>query len=120
MGGINPWNNVCIDFLKTSDIQAHMPMTMAFVFLDENPGSINDGYWVADPSVPTTWIDSPAHYHNNGSNLSFADGHAEAKKWMDNGVLTGKFNGQSGFSADPVNGPDLPWIQVRSTVLKPR
>jgi len=119
MNGINPWNNVCIDFIKTSDISAKMPVTMAFVFLDENPASINDGYWAADPATPTKWVDSPAHYHNSGSNLSFADGHAEAKKWTDNGVLAGKFGGQTGFAADP-GSTDAQWMQARSTVLKPR
>ncbi len=119
MNGINPWNNVCVDFVKTSDISLKMPITQAFVFLDENPASINDGYWAADPATPTMWVDSPAHYHNSGANLSFADGHAESKKWTDNGVLAGKFGGQTGFPADPASS-DAQWMQDRSTVLKPR
>ena len=120
LDGISAWNSVCIDFVKTTDVQANMPVSTAFVFLDENPASINDGYWVANPATPTMWVDSPAHYHNNGCNLSFADGHAEPRKWMDTAVLSGTFNGQSGFAANPVNGADLPWIQARSTVLKAR
>jgi prepilin-type N-terminal cleavage/methylation domain-containing protein/prepilin-type processing-associated H-X9-DG protein len=120
MHGINVWNSQCNDFLKISDIQAQMQISMAFVLLDENPASINDGYWVANPADPTMWVDSPAHYHNNGSNLSFADGHAESKKWTDQAVLAGKFNGASGFAANPISGPDLPWVQMRSTTLKAR
>ena len=119
MDGINPWNTVCVNFIKTSDVSANMSMTMAFVFLDENPATINDGYWAADPSKPTMWVDSPAHYHNNGSNLSFADGHCESRKWTDSAVLSGKSNGAGGFAADPTR-PDVAWVQARATVLKPR
>lgn len=122
MDGIKPWPVPCINFTKTTQFSLNMglPPTMAFVFIDENPSTINDGYFVEDPSHPAQWIDSPAHYHNNGANLSFADGHAEFRKWTDVGVLSGKSGGATGFAANPVNGPDLPWLQARTTVLKPR
>jgi prepilin-type processing-associated H-X9-DG protein len=87
------------------------------VFIDENPNSINDGYWAQNPATPTRWVDSPAHYHNKGGNLSFVDGHAERRKWSDANVLAGVFGGQNGFDANPANGPDLPWVQERCTVL---
>lgn len=119
MDGINAWNSVCINFIKTSDVSTYMSMSMAFVFLDENPATINDGYWAADPSTPTRWVDSPAHYHNSGCNLSFADGHCESRKWTDNAVLSGQSGGAGGFAADP-GSPDAAWIQARATVLKPR
>lgn len=122
MNGINLWPTTpqCPEFIKTSDISANMPITMAFVFLDENPASINDGYWVADPtSMGKSWVDSPAHYHNNGCNLSFADGHCESRKWTDSAVLAGKFNAQFGFPADS-SSPDAAWIQARATVLPAR
>lgn len=129
MDGINglsganpiPWNALCINFTKVTRLNnGTLPPSMAFVFLDENPKTINDGFWVADPSKPTQWIDSPAHYHNSGGNLSFADGHAEYRKWTDAGVLAGLDGGATGFPANPINGPDLPWVQARSTVLVPR
>lgn len=119
MDGINAWNSVCVNFIKTTDIAANMSMSMAFVFIDENPASINDGYWAADPTTPTRWVDSPAHYHNNGCNLSFADGHCESRKWTDSAVLSGQFGGAGGFAADPTSS-DAAWIQARATVLKPR
>jgi prepilin-type N-terminal cleavage/methylation domain-containing protein/prepilin-type processing-associated H-X9-DG protein len=58
-----------------------------FVFLDEHPDSINDGYYLpcgggADLlSVQPYWVDLPASYHNNAAGFSFADGHAEIHKW---------------------------------------
>jgi prepilin-type N-terminal cleavage/methylation domain-containing protein/prepilin-type processing-associated H-X9-DG protein len=118
MDGVNSWNSLCVDFTRVTKIT--MPLNMALVFIEENPGSINDGYWIQDPTKTTTWIDSPAHYHNNSGSMSFADGHAESRKWSDANVLADKFGSQNGFSASPVGNPDLPWVQERCTVLVPR
>ena len=117
MDGINAWNAQCVSFTKTTKI--NMQLDKALVFVEENPGSINDGYWIQDLTKTTTWIDSPAHYHNNCGSMSFADGHAESRKWTDANVLADKFGAQNGFAATPGN-PDLPWVQERCTVLVPR
>jgi prepilin-type N-terminal cleavage/methylation domain-containing protein/prepilin-type processing-associated H-X9-DG protein len=122
MDGITPWNNQCVDFLKTSQIT--MPLVKTLVFLDENPDTINDGYWAQNPAVPGTWIDSPAHYHVRGGNLSFVDGHSESRQWSDLNVLAGDANGAAGFPASPPAGQpltaqDLPWVQQRCTVVNP-
>ena len=115
MNGILPWNANCRDFTKVAKIA--LPPTMALVFMEENPASINDGYWIQDLTKTTTWIDSPAHYHNNSGSMSFADGHAESRKWTDASVLNDSWGGQNGFAANPSPGPDLPWVQARCTVL---
>jgi prepilin-type processing-associated H-X9-DG protein len=117
MNGIPAWDVSipCIDFVKLSRI-TKLPPTKALVFLDENPDTINDGYWVQDLDSRTQWIDSPAHYHDNGAGLSFADGHSEIRLWTDKNVLAGDHGGATGFPANPINGPDLPWIQARCTV----
>ena len=120
MNGIYAWNALCINYKKLSQFGNKLPPTMALVFVDENPASINDGYWAQNPADPTRWIDSPAHYHINGGTLSFADGHAERRKWQDANVLKGVFNSDKGFSPEPLNGPDLPWVQARCTELLPR
>ena len=56
-----------------------------FVFLDEHPDSINDGYFLNRPyyteSYGYEWIDLPASYHNGGAALAFADGHSELHRW---------------------------------------
>lgn len=118
MNGINAWNGFGINYTRTSQFGRDMPPTKAFVFIDENPNSINDGYWAQNPATPTRWVDSPAHYHNKGGNLSFVDGHAERRKWSDANVLAGMFGGANGFPANPVNGRDLPWVLERCTVFK--
>jgi prepilin-type N-terminal cleavage/methylation domain-containing protein/prepilin-type processing-associated H-X9-DG protein len=115
MNGILPWNANCKTFIKVSQIT--LPPTMALVFIEENPGSINDGYWIQDLTKTTTWIDSPAHYHNNNGSMSFSDGHAESRKWTDANILNDTFGGQNGFAANPTTNPDLPWVQARCTVL---
>ncbi len=87
-----------------------------WVTIDENPESINDGWFVVDPrNVSNTggsWVDIPATYHNGAGGLSFADGHAEIKKWRDRGI-TAK-NADIGAAAQD-KGADLRWMAERST-----
>jgi prepilin-type processing-associated H-X9-DG protein len=56
-----------------------------FVFLDEHPDSINDGYFINkayENGVPyLEWIDLPASYHNGAASFAFADGHSESHHW---------------------------------------
>lgn len=53
-----------------------------FVLLDEHPDSINDGYFL-NRADEYEWIDLPASYHNGAASFSFADGHAESRKWVE-------------------------------------
>jgi prepilin-type N-terminal cleavage/methylation domain-containing protein/prepilin-type processing-associated H-X9-DG protein len=55
-----------------------------FVFLDENPQSLNDGWFLYHESGnPPTVNDTPASNHGRYSSFSFADGHAEPHEWHD-------------------------------------
>ena len=72
-----------------------------FVLIDENPGSINDAFFYEKPGQPT-WCDVPATYHNNAGGLSFADGHAQIKKWSDPAILGNKiYNTQAMGYSEP-------------------
>lgn len=51
-----------------------------FVFIEEHPDSINDGYFLNRAAV-YEWHDLPASFHNGGANLAYGDGHAEAHRW---------------------------------------
>jgi prepilin-type N-terminal cleavage/methylation domain-containing protein/prepilin-type processing-associated H-X9-DG protein len=120
-GEPQPWNMSCVWFRKVTEVAKKMMPTEAFVFIDENPLTINDGFFVEEPNNNgTKWIDSPAHWHLNGGNLSFVDGHAENKRWRDSNVLNDKHGGKAGFPVDPSYSDDLRWLQARSTVLKGR
>ena len=97
-------------FRKLSGITSPSP-SMAFVFIDENPNTINDGHFVCDPTAKK-WVDTPASYHGQAGSLSFADGHAEIKKWRDENIIKA-----TGFDVTPQAGTsDLQWLQERSTI----
>jgi prepilin-type N-terminal cleavage/methylation domain-containing protein/prepilin-type processing-associated H-X9-DG protein len=69
-------------FKKSSDFSAKLSPTGCFVFLDENPVSLNDGWFLYVPSGATV-SDTPAVNHGRYSSFSFADGHAEPREWHD-------------------------------------
>jgi prepilin-type N-terminal cleavage/methylation domain-containing protein len=61
---------------------------MTWVFIEENPYSINDGYFAVSMGTSATeWADVPAAYHNNACGLVFSDTHAENKKWTDKNLI---------------------------------
>jgi prepilin-type N-terminal cleavage/methylation domain-containing protein/prepilin-type processing-associated H-X9-DG protein len=67
----------------------------ALVFVDQHEKSIDDqsmgisapSVWQAGWIVPWTWWEFPATRHNNGGTVSFADGHAEAWRWLEGNTL---------------------------------
>ena len=95
-------------FTKQSTI--HNP-SQIWVTIDENPRSINDGWFLVQPDKPTIWRDIPAAYHNNAGGISFADSHAEIKKWTDGSVKS-----QAGsYSRKDASSDDLNWLIERTT-----
>ena len=60
------------EFNSSSDI---------FIFIEEHPDSINDGYFLNRAQV-SQWNDLPASWHNGAANLTFGDGHAESHRWL--------------------------------------
>jgi prepilin-type N-terminal cleavage/methylation domain-containing protein/prepilin-type processing-associated H-X9-DG protein len=76
-----------------------------FVFVDEHPDSIDDGYFLnkfaenssgssgpygfygssgsAGNMPPAQWIDLPASYHNGAAAFAFADGHSGLHRWVE-------------------------------------
>jgi prepilin-type N-terminal cleavage/methylation domain-containing protein/prepilin-type processing-associated H-X9-DG protein len=76
-GGFNVNNPDYVQFFKYSAIP--QPASI-FVFLDEHPDSIYDGYFL-NSSDDVRWRDLPASYHDGAASFSFADGHAQAHRW---------------------------------------
>lgn len=72
--------------VKETDI-IHPPPSKAFVFIDEAACSIDDGYYAIRVDLHE-WQNLVAAWHQNGDNLSFADGHAEHWPWYDSTTLT--------------------------------
>jgi len=86
-----------------------------WVTIDENPASINDGWFVCDSSRGSggPWVDIPATYHNGAGGLAYADGHSEIKKWRDPAIINKK---TAVIGVAPKDkGVDLQWLEDRST-----
>jgi prepilin-type processing-associated H-X9-DG protein len=55
------------------------------VFSEEHPDSINDGWMNVRSGNGVYWEDLPASFHGQGTQFSFADGHAAFHKWVNTG-----------------------------------
>jgi prepilin-type N-terminal cleavage/methylation domain-containing protein/prepilin-type processing-associated H-X9-DG protein len=91
-----------------------------YLWVEENdPRGENQNSWELNPGTPptfstATFIDSVAAWHTGNSTFSWADGHAEAHKWLDGNTVTyalsmnpSKWNSPPGFAQCP---RDLFWL----------
>jgi prepilin-type N-terminal cleavage/methylation domain-containing protein/prepilin-type processing-associated H-X9-DG protein len=76
--GYNVNNPYYTQFFKLTQIRHPSEI---FVFLDEHPDSISDGYFLERSYYPE-WQHLPASYHNGSAAFSFADGHAALHRWL--------------------------------------
>ena len=84
---------------------------MTWVTIDENPSSINDGWFVHEQR--NSFVDYPASYHNKAGGLTFADGHSEIKKWRSPAIQTfGRPPTRANAAADTA---DATWLYDRTT-----
>jgi len=106
--GFNVNNPDYIQFFKITQIPQP---TDIFVFLDEHPDSINDGYFLERDYYPE-WHDLPASYHNGRASFSFADGHSSLHRWAQSATcpppLPDAANLPIWLSAD--QNQDLDWV----------
>jgi len=115
------WNNTTTVVVYYKESAIHRPSD-TWVFIDENPQSINDAFFLSLPGT-ADWIDCPASYHNNAGGMVFVDGHAEEHVWRDPAVLTGynsiPYGNPSNVRVAPVQSPptDMYWLQGDSTTL---
>ena len=90
--GVNVNNPNYTQFFKITQIPHPSDI---FVFLDEHPDSIDDGYFLnknasvannaygANSAAYAEWLHLPASYHNNSATFSFADGSASLHRWLE-------------------------------------
>jgi type II secretory pathway pseudopilin PulG len=88
-------------FRKLSSIDIPGGTSQLWIFISEEPTTINDGLFVCDPHLEQ-WVDLPATCDGGGSCISYADGHVDTKFWHYQNVPS---------------TADLHWLQQRSTVL---
>jgi prepilin-type N-terminal cleavage/methylation domain-containing protein len=107
------WNGVSgyRQYRKMSDLTVPGSPNL-WLFIEENPASIDDGYFAIDPTNPNLWYNSPAVYHGLSSVLAYADGHSEPKKWTDNNMIHGM---TVNITATP-GSSDLAWLISKSTI----
>lgn len=92
-------------FSKYTDFNSRLDSSSCLVFLDENPLTLNDGFFLLKP---TALNDRPAVNHGGSTSFTFADGHAMLKKWMDV-FASGNTNTTSGPTTDNT------WLATHAT-----
>jgi prepilin-type N-terminal cleavage/methylation domain-containing protein len=114
-----PWNGITgyVAYTKLSDIVKPGP-SKTWVFIEENPYSIDDGFFALDPREIANWYNLPAVLHGNASVLAYADGHSDTRRWTDRNMITATPSSPTGnvdnLPADPNSG-DLAWFISAST-----
>jgi prepilin-type processing-associated H-X9-DG protein len=121
---VGPWDNAGTpvngawkQFIKTTDFPNPSGI---FVFLDEHPDSIDDGWMVfctgANPAERSTWSDLPASSHNGACGFAFADGHSEIKKWLAASTKRPVQQDLDGFPVPVgIDTRDIDWFALHTT-----
>jgi prepilin-type N-terminal cleavage/methylation domain-containing protein len=106
MGGSYDYDTSYKAYFKYSDITGGIGPADCFVFLDENPMSLNDGYFEFIASGGGI-NDRPAYNHGDSTSFSYADGHTALHKWQD-----AYLSYQSGYNPQEV---DPKWLAAHGT-----
>ncbi len=105
-------------FRRFSDILKPTP-AQTLLMIDEREDSINDGYFSFLMGEQVI-VDYPGAYHGRSSNINFADGHSEKKKWFDPRTVPTLNRGVLIPLVVPsVENADLSWMQQRATAPAP-
>ena len=109
------WSPRLNTFVRESDF--HAP-SQIFIFADTSTESIRSGIFGFDEQTltapPGSWATVPAYRHGGNGTFSFADGHAEAHRWLEPGTAT-----QNGYDPRPRPGNrDLAWLADHTTTLR--
>ena len=111
-------------FRKLSDINV-MGTSNAYNFINEHPDSINFGDLAVamNDGVATTRIyiiDYPASNHNGAGTISFADGHVEPHKWLDERTTPPVKNKSIPLVVPSAHNQDMVYMSSKASVAKRR
>ena len=112
---LDQFNPTLVQYFKSTQIARP---TQIFVFIEEHPDTINDGFFVNTWSS-YNWGNVPANYHGGAANMSFADGHLETHHWVV--ADTRRPNVAGGVTSKPVSvapPTDFDWLKDRASVPK--
>jgi len=92
-----------------------------YCLVDEHPDSINAGGFanqIVENPPSARIIDFPASYHHGAGGITFMDGHAEIKKWIDPRTRPPvRNNNQLQLNVASPNNNDMIWLSERTTSL---
>ncbi len=105
-------------YQKLGDVVNPGP-AMLWVFLDEHPDSINAGGFanqMVENEAQARIIDYPASFHNGAAGISFIDGHAEIRKWIDPRTRAKvTYTGTMTLNVASPNNRDMIWLAERTS-----
>lgn len=113
----NKFNPDYRQFFKSAEVLA--PSTI-FVFIDEHPDTINDGFFMNRFNEPK-WGNLPGSFHNGAGTLSYTDGHVEPHRWSvtgPGGTVRPPTRGAVGGSFDANPRTDFDWLREHSSILR--
>jgi prepilin-type N-terminal cleavage/methylation domain-containing protein/prepilin-type processing-associated H-X9-DG protein len=114
--GFNENNPHYVQFFRITDIP--LPSEI-FVFVEEHPDSINDGYFL-NQFYLNKWIDLPSSDHNGAAPFAFVDGHAQLRRWVNASTKQPQQPDAVEFPVPvgPNETTDLNWV-MQHTSIKP-
>lgn len=112
--GTNYFNPGYKQFKRLSDFRNP---SQIFVFLDEHPDSINDGYFL-NKTEELEWFDLPASYHAGGASFSYGDGHVDAHRWQHSTTRppAQPFVAGLPLPVEPAKRADYDWVIYRTSI----
>ena len=112
--GKNDNNPSYVQFFRITDIPRPSDI---FVFVEEHPDSIDDGYFL-NVYYKNQWNDLPASSHGGAAAFAFADGHAQLHRWASSST-------RQPLQPDAIEFPlvlnandttDLNWVMDRTSI----
>jgi len=107
------------DYAQFFRLSAIPSTARIFLFVEEHPDSINDGYFL-NRAGSYEWIDLPASYHGGRANFGCADGHVESYKWRHGSTKPAPRPDQAQlpFAVPPDERHDFRWLMYRTSVAE--
>lgn len=118
-GTTKGYNGTAYFYIKMSEILNCPGPSQAFVFCEENMCSMNDGYLQVDHGR-ANFPDVPGSYHTWNCGFSFADGHAELRKWQTSILkIPVKFGYRAASIGTGFNNADWKWFTEHAACKVP-
>ena len=104
-------------YIKMSDIASTPPgPANLVVLLDEHGDTIDDAWFITDPTQGNVWFNLPASYHDGRTGFAFADGHSELHKWRVGKTVQPVIKQYRGGEwLDSPNSQDIQWMRSHVT-----